>query len=57
MPSINNYSHYPIHIERAIYCLSHIKLANLCCALYEQVLISKLMFWYLGIINKMQQTQ
>ncbi|KAI9453716.1 hypothetical protein BJY52DRAFT_1396289 [Lactarius psammicola] len=54
---VNNYSRYPIHVERAIYRLSHIKLANPRRALYEQVLISNLMFWYLGIINKTQQTQ
>lgn len=38
----------PIHIERAVYRLSHIKLANPRRPLYEQVLISNLMFWYLG---------
>ncbi|KAG8926631.1 hypothetical protein FRC01_008609, partial [Tulasnella sp. 417] len=48
----NNYSRYPIHVERAVYRLSHIKLANPRRPLYEQVLISNLMFWYLGIINK-----
>ncbi|KAI0259350.1 hypothetical protein BC834DRAFT_1045313 [Gloeopeniophorella convolvens] len=52
---VNNYSRYPIHVERAIYRLSHIKLANPRRALYEQVLISNLMFWYLGVINKTQQ--
>ncbi|KAI9435321.1 hypothetical protein H4582DRAFT_1855222 [Lactarius indigo] len=56
-PGVNNYSRYPIHVERAIYRLSHIKLANPRRALYEQVLISNLMFWYLGVINKTQQTQ
>jgi Activator of mitotic machinery Cdc14 phosphatase activation C-term len=54
-PSVNNFSRYPIHVERAIYRLSHIKLANPRRALYEQVLISNLMFWYLGVINKTQQ--
>jgi hypothetical protein len=49
-----NYARYPIHVERAIYRLSHIKLANPRRPLYEQVLISNLMFWYLGIINKAQ---
>ncbi|KAF7309729.1 Zds-C domain-containing protein [Mycena indigotica] len=53
-PGINNYSRYPIHVERAIYRLSHIKLANPRRPLYEQVLISNLMFWYLGVINKAQ---
>jgi hypothetical protein len=56
-PQVNNYSRYPIHVERAIYRLSHIKLANPRRALYEQVLISNLMFWYLGVINKTQQPQ
>ncbi|KAF5383604.1 hypothetical protein D9615_003495 [Tricholomella constricta] len=53
----NNYSRYPIHVERAIYRLSHIKLANPRRPLYEQVLISNLMFWYLGVINKAQTPQ
>jgi Activator of mitotic machinery Cdc14 phosphatase activation C-term len=57
LPGVNNYSRYPIHVERAIYRLSHIKLANPRRALYEQVLISNLMFWYLGVINKTQQPQ
>lgn len=50
------YARYPIHVERAIYRLSHIKLANPRRPLYEQVLISNLMFWYLGVINKTQAT-
>lgn len=49
------YSRYPIHIERAVYRLSHIKLANPRRPLYEQVLISNLMFWYLSIINRSTQ--
>ncbi len=44
-------------MERAVYRLSHIKLANPRRPLYEQVLISNLMFWYLGVINKAQQGQ
>ena len=48
------YARYPIHVERAVYRLSHIKLANPRRPLYEQVLISNLMFWYLGVINKAQ---
>lgn len=52
-----NYARYPIHVERAIYRLSHIKLANPRRPLYEQVLISNLMFWYLGVINKAQNPQ
>ncbi|KAF9518999.1 hypothetical protein BS47DRAFT_119830 [Hydnum rufescens UP504] len=51
-----SYARYPIHVERAVYRLSHIKLANPRRPLYEQVLISNLMFWYLGIINKPQAT-
>ncbi|KAI0642373.1 hypothetical protein C8Q79DRAFT_1003247 [Trametes meyenii] len=53
-PQLGNYARYPIHVERAIYRLSHIKLANPRRPLYEQVLISNLMFWYLGVINKTQ---
>ncbi|KDR80542.1 hypothetical protein GALMADRAFT_222137 [Galerina marginata CBS 339.88] len=53
-PGGNPYARYPIHVERAIYRLSHIKLANPRRPLYEQVLISNLMFWYLGVINKAQ---
>ncbi|KIY66458.1 hypothetical protein CYLTODRAFT_455373 [Cylindrobasidium torrendii FP15055 ss-10] len=53
-PGVDNWSRYPIHVERAIYRLSHIKLANPRRPLYEQVLISNLMFWYLGVINKAQ---
>jgi hypothetical protein len=49
-----SYARYPLHVERAIYRLSHIKLANPRRPLYEQVLISNLMFWYLGVINKTQ---
>ncbi|KAF7430792.1 hypothetical protein PC9H_006503 [Pleurotus ostreatus] len=56
LPGGNNYARYPIHVERAIYRLSHIKLANPRRPLYEQVLISNLMFWYLGVINKAQTT-
>ncbi|CBQ73075.1 conserved hypothetical protein [Sporisorium reilianum SRZ2] len=51
------YARYPIHIERAVYRLSHIKLANPRRPLYEQVLISNLMFWYLSIINRSNQGQ
>ncbi|KAJ3540513.1 hypothetical protein NMY22_g4257 [Coprinellus aureogranulatus] len=53
-PGSPNFARYPIHVERAIYRLSHIKLANPRRPLYEQVLISNLMFWYLGVINKAQ---
>ena len=54
-PQLGMYARYPIHVERAIYRLSHIKLANPRRPLYEQVLISNLMFWYLGVINKTGQ--
>ncbi|KAF9932413.1 hypothetical protein FBU30_008265 [Linnemannia zychae] len=50
----------PIHTERAIYRLSHVKLANPRRPLHEQVLISNMMFWYLGVIEQeaeMQQRQ
>lgn len=47
-----NFYRLPIHVERAVYRLSHIKLANPRRPLYEQVLISNLMFWYLSVINK-----
>ncbi|KAI9636986.1 uncharacterized protein MKK02DRAFT_45695 [Dioszegia hungarica] len=47
-----NFARYPIHVERAVYRLSHIKLANARRPLYEQVLISNLMFWYLGVIGR-----
>lgn len=40
----------PLHVERAIYKLSHVKLANPRRPLHEQVLISNQMFWYLSII-------
>ncbi|TBU30545.1 hypothetical protein BD311DRAFT_658768 [Dichomitus squalens] len=56
-PQLGSYARYPIHVERAIYRLSHIKLANPRRPLYEQVLISNLMFWYLGVINKTGQNQ
>ncbi|CAO3659251.1 unnamed protein product [Rhizopus microsporus] len=41
----------PLHVERAIYKLSHVKLANPRRPLHEQVLISNLMFWYLSVIS------
>ncbi|KAG0747635.1 hypothetical protein G6F57_007568 [Rhizopus arrhizus] len=34
--------------ERDIYQLSHVKLANPQRSLHDQVIISNLMFWYLG---------
>lgn len=41
----------PIHVERAVYRLSHIKLANPRRPLQHQVLISNFMFWYLSIVD------
>ncbi len=54
-PPSNQYSRYPIRIERAIYRLGHIKLAEPRRPLYQQVLISNLMFWYLSVIDKTGQ--
>lgn len=51
-PGFSNFARYPIHVERAVYRLSHIKLANARRPLIEQVLISNLMFWYLGVIGR-----
>ncbi|KAI8137762.1 hypothetical protein BJV82DRAFT_330604 [Fennellomyces sp. T-0311] len=47
---INSYR-LPIHIERALYRLSHMKLASQRRPLHQQVVISNFMFWYLSIIN------
>lgn len=41
----------PIHVERAVYRLSHMKLANPRRPLQHQVLISNFMFWYLSIVD------
>ncbi|KAF9111010.1 40S ribosomal protein S4 [Mortierella sp. AM989] len=56
-PKYSNYNRLPIHIERAIYRLSHVKLANPRRPLHEQVLISNMMFWYLGVIQQQQMLQ
>ncbi|KAF8938453.1 hypothetical protein BGZ47_008573 [Haplosporangium gracile] len=56
-PKYSNYNRLPIHIERAIYRLSHVKLANPRRPLHEQVLISNMMFWYLGVIQQQQLQQ
>ncbi|KAG0246203.1 hypothetical protein BGX31_003917 [Mortierella sp. GBA43] len=56
-PKYSNYNRFPIHIERAIYRLSHVKLANPRRPLQEQVLISNMMFWYLGVIQQQQAQQ
>ncbi|KAI7889546.1 uncharacterized protein EV154DRAFT_603889 [Mucor mucedo] len=47
-----NYTRLPIHTERAIYRLSHMKLTNPRRPLCDQVTISNLMFWYLSIISQ-----
>ncbi|KAJ2958607.1 hypothetical protein NQZ79_g5777 [Umbelopsis isabellina] len=52
--STSDWSRFPIHIERAIYRLSHFKLSNPRRPLHHQVLISNMMFWYLSIINGQQ---
>lgn len=52
-----NQNRLPIHIERAIYRLSHMKLANPRRPLQEQVLISNLMFWYLSVVSSSHQSQ
>ncbi|CEI97850.1 Putative Potential regulator of cell polarity [Rhizopus microsporus] len=44
-----NSNRLPLHVERAIYRLSHMKLADPKRPLRQQVLISNLMFWYLSI--------
>jgi hypothetical protein len=49
------YTRFPIHVERAIYRLSHIKLANPRRPLLQQVLLSNFMYGYLNLINKTAQ--
>ncbi|KAI8886048.1 hypothetical protein K501DRAFT_331484 [Backusella circina FSU 941] len=49
-------SRLPLHMERAVYKLSHMKLANPRRPLHEQVLISNHMFWYLSIISSTSET-
>lgn len=50
----DEWSRFPIHIERAVYRLSHYKLSNPRRPLHHQVIISNMMFWYLSIINGQQ---
>lgn len=53
-----NTNRLPLHVERAIYRLSHMKLADPRRPLHQQVLISNLMFWYLSIQqNDFQQQE
>jgi hypothetical protein len=47
-----NYTRLPIHTERAIYRLSHMKLTNPRRPLHDQVTISNLMFWYLSVVSQ-----
>lgn len=55
-PTLNYYyTRFPIHVERAIYRLSHIKLANPRRPLLQQVLLSNFMYGYLNLINKAVQ--
>ena len=49
------YTRFPIHIERAIYRLSHLKLANPRRPLLQQVLLSNFMYSYLAKVQ-MQPT-
>ncbi|OBZ90121.1 hypothetical protein A0J61_01842 [Choanephora cucurbitarum] len=50
-PFFNPYR-FPLHVERAIYRLSHMKLADPRRPLRQQVLISNLMFWYIHSGNQ-----
>ncbi|KAJ2646411.1 hypothetical protein IWW40_005449 [Coemansia sp. RSA 1250] len=52
-----NNNRLPIHIERAIYRLASIKMANPRRPLLQQVLLSNMMFWYLELINPKSQQQ
>ncbi|KAI8968219.1 hypothetical protein BDF20DRAFT_991187 [Mycotypha africana] len=51
-----SYPRLPVHLERAIYHLSHMKLSNPRRPLRDQVVISNLMFWYLSIFTQPLQT-
>lgn len=42
---------FPVHVERAIYRLSHLKLANPKRLLREQVLLSNFMYAYLNLVD------
>lgn len=42
---------FPVHVERAIYRLSHLKLANRKRSLREQVLLSNFMYAYLNLVD------
>lgn len=51
------YHRFPLHIERAIYRLSHMKLANPRRPLRQQVLLSNFMYSYLHLINYVYHQQ
>lgn len=51
------YHRFPLHIERAIYRLSHMKLANPRRPLRQQVLLSNFMYSYLHLINYVYHEQ
>lgn len=53
-PSPFFYARFPLHIERAIYRLSHLKLANPRRPLHQQVLLSNFMYYYLDLINQLR---
>lgn len=55
--NIMMYHRFPLHIERAIYRLSHMKLANPRRPLGQQVLLSNFMYAYLNLINQGYQRQ
>lgn len=42
---------FPVHVERAIYRLSHLKLANPKRSLREQVVLSNFMYAYLNLVD------
>lgn len=42
---------FPVHVERALYRLSHLKLANPRRPLRQQVLLSNFMYAYLNLVN------
>lgn len=42
---------FPVHVERALYRLSHLKLANPKRELRQQVLLSNFMYAYLNLVN------
>ncbi|KAI5954960.1 ZDS1 [Candida jiufengensis] len=48
---------FPVHVERAIYRLSHLKLANPKRSLREQVLLSNFMYSYLNLVDHTLQLE